>query len=739
MMRSPCSHSRSFLGLVAALFLLTSFSACFGAQADVTLNFVNADIDQVAKAIGAATHETIIVDPRVKGQITLTSEQPVDRDVAMKSLEATLRMQGFAMVEDHGILKVVPEADAKVQGVPTGIGNVPAYRGDQIITQVFTLKNESANNLLPVLRPLITPNNTITAYPANNTLVVTDYADNVRRIAAIIRGIDGQSSSDVQVIQVHNANAGEVANTVQKMLDPNSTGANDPTLKVAVTPDPRTNSIILRASNQARMQMAKRLIERLDAPGLPSGNMHVVHLHNADAVRLAATLRGMMGGGGGGATGAARSGDTSTPTGGLAASTGTAGSAPLPTGSSAGAGLGGASSGSSQAGLGSGGAAFTTSEQEAQQQGAGGMIQADSATNSLIITAPDPVFRNLQAVIQELDARRAQVYIESLIAEIDYDKERQFGIQWQGVAGSHNNGVYTGTNFGTGGQNIVDLTAGAYAAKSNPSSLVLPAEGLNIGILHRFGNILGIGGLLQALDNLTGVNVLSTPALMTLDNEEAKIVVGQNVPFITGSYAQTGTTATVTPFQTYDREDVGITLRVRPQIAQDGTIKLQIYQESSSVVTGSESNPGGVTTNKRSLQSTILCDNGQILVLGGLIQDQYNESTNKVPVLGDIPYLGTLFRSEDHTHTKTNLMIFLRPVIVHDAADSAAISQNRYDLLRDMSQNYRPDSQSLGTPATPALPAVPVKPTSPGVPQQYLDPHDQPEAGQFDPKRGPGP
>lgn len=404
---------------VATTLLVAGIIVSQAAYAQVTLNFVNADIDQVAKAIGAATGKTIIVDPRVKGQLNLVAERPVPEDQALKTLQSALRMQGFALVQDHGVLKVVPEADAKLQGVPTYVGNAPQARGDQVITQVFELHNESANNLLPVLRPLISPNNTVTAYPANNTIVVTDYADNVRRIAQIISGIDSAAGAQVQVVTLRNANAIDLAAQMQKMLDPGAIGNSDATLKVSVTADPRTNSLLLRASNGSRLAAAKRLALQLDAPSAVPGNMHVVPLRNADAVKLAKTLRGMLGKGGNDSGSSASSNDANSfnQNGGSSASgnfsTGTSGTPPLPSG-----GLGGSSSSSygsgssSSGGIGSGGLLGGDKDKSGDDNQPGGMIQADSATNSLIITASDPVYRNLRSVIDQLDARRAQVYIE---------------------------------------------------------------------------------------------------------------------------------------------------------------------------------------------------------------------------------------------------------------------------------------------------------------------------------------
>ncbi|WP_330995809.1 secretin N-terminal domain-containing protein, partial [Burkholderia territorii] len=355
------------------------------------------------------TGKTIIVDPRVKGQLNLVAERPVPEDQALKTLQSALRMQGFALVQDHGVLKVVPEADAKLQGVPTYVGNAPQARGDQIITQVFELHNESANNLLPVLRPLISPNNTVTAYPANNTIVVTDYADNVRRIAQIISGVDSAAGAQVQVVPLRNANAIDLAAQLQKMLDPGAIGNSDATLKVSVTADPRTNSLLLRASSASRLAAAKRLVQQLDAPSAVPGNMHVVPLRNADAVKLAKTLRGMLGKSSNDSGSSASSNDANSfnQNGGSSSSgnfsTGTSGTPPLPSG-----GLGGSSSSSygsgasGSGGIGSGGLLGGDKDKGDDNQ-PGGMIQADAATNSLIITASDPVYRNLRSVIDQLD------------------------------------------------------------------------------------------------------------------------------------------------------------------------------------------------------------------------------------------------------------------------------------------------------------------------------------------------
>ncbi|MFM0356664.1 type II secretion system secretin GspD [Paraburkholderia nemoris] len=721
---------------VATALLVAGLITAQTAQAQVTLNFVNADIDQVAKAIGAATGKTIIVDPRVKGQLNLVSENAVPEDQALKTLQSALRMQGFALVQDHGVLKVVPEADAKLQGVPTYVGNTPVARGDQVVTQVFVLKNESANNLLPVLRPLISPNNTVAAYPANNSIVVTDYADNVRRIAQIIAGVDTAAGQSVSVVQLRNANAIDIATQLTKMLDPGAIGSTDATLKVSVTADPRTNSLLIRASNGGRLAAAKQLAKELDAPTTMPGNMHVVALRNADATKLAKTLRGMLGKGGdtgssGGSNEANSFNQNGGGGGGLGSnSTGTSGTPPLPSGglngSSGASPLGGGGGGYGSSG-GSGSAGLLGGDKDKNDDNQpGGMIQADSATNSLIITAAEPVYRNLRAVIDQLDARRAQVYIEALIVELNSNTNANLGIQWQ-VA---NNSIFAGTNLATGnGNSIINLTAAAAATGATGGLAGALAsgsgiqQGLNVGWIHNIFGVQGLGALLQALSQTQDANVLSTPNLITLDNEEAKIVVGTNVPIQTGSYSNLTSGTTSNAFNTFDRVDVGLTLHIKPQITEGGILKLQLYTEDSAIVNGTTNaatNPAGPEFTKRSIQSTVLADNGEIIVLGGLMQDNYQVSNSKVPLLGDIPWIGQLFRSEQKTRAKTNLMVFLRPVIITDRDTAQAVTSNRYDYVQGVTGAYKSDNNLIKDKDDPVVPPMPIGPSQGGSPAMNL-------------------
>lgn len=722
--------------LAGFAILLTGLVAARFAFAQVSLNFSNADVAQVAKAIGAATDTTIIVDPRVKGQLNLVSDNPVSKERALKTLEAALRMQGFALVRDHGILKVVPEADAKLQGTPTYVGNTPRASGDHVITQVFRLRNESATNLLPVLKPLVSPNNVIAAYANDNTLVVTDYADNVRRIAEIISGIDASTSQRVAVVPLNHESAMDLAPVVQRMLDPSTTGNADATLKVSVSADPRLNALLLRATDPGRVADAKALIAQLDAPTRVPGNMHVVRLQNASAVDLAKVLRGMLGlavDTGSGSSGSSSAKSFSESNGGMSgksggsgtgtnASTGTAGLPPLPGTTDSASGSTSGDTTTARGGL------IASAMGGGAESAANGMIQADAATNSLVITAPEPVYQNIRNVIDQLDVRRAQVYLEAMIVEMSATSAANLGVQWQGAiqSGNGNNALYGSTNFGTStSQSIVDLTAQGQSLGQNLSTATattLLNNGINIGLLHKFGKFFGLGALVQALATVSNASILSSPNLITLDNEEARIVVGSNVPVQTGSYSTaTAVSSTgVNAFNTFDRQDVGIVLHVRPQITKGGVIKLQIYSEDSSVDPTSVNNPGGVTIIKRSVQSTVLTDDGEIIVLGGLIQDNYSDGNNKVPFLGDLPLIGSLFRAENKNRTKTNVMVFLRPVILHDGETTASISGSRYDQLQQQMSDYRSDNRIERDRDSPALPPRPPGPEQGVAPAEGL-------------------
>ncbi|CAN7227893.1 type II secretion system secretin GspD [Acidovorax sp. LjRoot74] len=703
------------------------------ASEPVTLNFANAEIEAVARTMATITGRNVVVDPRVKGQLNLVTERAVTPAAAFQQFLAALRLQGFTVVETAGLYKVVPEADAKLQGgsvsvVQGNAGSAPS--GGQIVTQIFKLNFENAANLVPVLRPLISPNNTINVNPGNNSLVITDYADNLQRLARIVAAMDVSNASDVEVIPLRNAVAADLAPLVARLIDGGSApaatpGQADTSFKTTLIAEPRSNSLILRAANPARVAQVRALVDRLDQPPAPgssaaSGNIHVVYLKNADATKLATTLRAAMaamGAGGGTSTGGGAS-PAPAPSTSLSGGSNNSGSM-LSTGS----GLSGNSSG-----LGAGSNTMGTASTNNNQPSTGGQIQADPTTNSLIITAPEPLYRQLRTVIDKLDGRRAQVLVESLIVEVAANKVAQFGIQWQGILGKQGDGTIgvIGTNSGAAGSNIIGLTAAL--ASGSTTSIATAATGLgagmNLALAPRINGQYYLGALANFLQNSGDANVLSTPNLMTLDNEEARILIGDNVPFVTGSYANTGNNGTVNPFNTVERKDVGLMLKVRPQIGENGMVKMAIYQEISKIDRSTLSNATGPTTSKRAVESNVVVDDGSIIVIGGLLEDTYSQGEDKVPLMGDLPVVGNLFKSENRSRRKTNLMIFLRPIVVRDTATSDALVVDRYEAIRALQQTTQPAPSLMmgtvsGAPVLPALPAPAAnKPaTTPAAPQ----------------------
>ena len=643
------------------------------------MNFVGADIESVIKAVGQYTNMTFIIDPRVKGTISLVSEKPVTKAQAFSLLTSALRLQGYTVVMGENFAKVVPEADAKLQAGPSQNLHV---KGDQIATQIFRLNYESAANLVTVLRPLISPNNTINANPGNNSLVITDYADNLRRLGKIIAALDAPAGGDVDIVPIRYAIATDLAQTVQRLMEPGAGTGIAESGRVSVLADSRTNALVIRAPSVARANLAKSLIARLDQPTAQPGNVHVVYLHNADATKLAQTLRSVI------------TNDTS---------------APQPQQPSQQQPQQGAQQGAQQGGASGGGLQPLQTSTPANQPtalstgGAGGFIQADATTNTLIITASEAVYRNLRTVIDQLDVRRAQVYIESLIVEVSAKKAAEFGIQWLGLSGDAKSAyrVGGGTTFST--DNILGI-----AAANKAGTVPTVGSGLTLGIFRQINGALGLGALARALESEDGTNILSMPNLITLDNEEARIIVGQNVPFITGQYttqASGGGAAGVNPFQTVERKDVGLSLRVKPQVSEGGTVKMAIYQETSAVQ--STTNVAGIITSKRSIDTNVLVDDGQIIVLGGLIEDTVADGAEKVTGLGDIPVIGNLFKYQKRNRQKTNLMVFLRPTIIRSNEQSVNLSGDRYDYIRRVEQQSQPRNTAvLPNMEAPTLPLL---------------------------------
>lgn len=646
----------------------------------VQLNLVDTDIGGVLRMAARFTGRQFLIDPRVTGKMTVVSDGPVSRAQAYQLLLGALRMRGFAVVENGGISRVVPQADAKLLGGRVGGGAA----GGEVATRTFALRYENAAALVAVLRPMISPDNPITANAGNNTLVITDYADNLERIAQVIASVDTPAGMDTDVVKLQQGIAVDVAAMVASLLD--AQGA-EPGQKVVVMADPRSNSVLLRSSSPGRTRLARQLVEKLDRAQDESGNLHVVYLRNAQATQLAGVLRGVVAGQSDAQAMGSSEGITPLPG-------GAARSAPAQPQQARATGnalqsqrldpdrrdpVDAGSSGFSQNGI---------------------SVQADVATNTLLISAPEPVYRNLRRVIDQLDQRRAQVLVESLIVEVNQTDAAELGVQWM----LGNGRTFAGTHFGgaTGGSGL--------NGTARTTLDVLPRDGLNVGVidgtitLPGVGQILNMKALANALQSKGGANILSTPNLMTLDNEAASIMVGQTVPFVSGRYVTDGGGGSNNPFQTIEREDIGLKLRVRPQISEGGTVKLDIYQEVSSI-DGQSSSSEGIITNKRALDTSVLLDDGQIMVLGGLLEDSVSHGRDAVPGLGRIPVLGALFRSDTRRRAKTNLMVFLRPHVVRDPAAGQRLTRDRYDYMRNAQAGAQPvQSWALPALSAPQLP-----------------------------------
>ncbi len=666
----------------------------------VTLNFVNADIHAVVKAVSEMTGRSFLIDPRVQGTVNIVAPRPVPRNMVFPILLSSLRVQGFAAVGgDLGYVNIVPESDAKFYA---GARDPRRARGDQIVTEVFQLTYESAQAVVQTLRPLVSPNNVINAFPASNAVVITDYASNLERIRKVIATVDQPQPAQLATLKLRYAAAVDVGQAVQRLMpetaQPPGPGAPP---RVTMTVDARTNSLLVRAENPALARRIRELAEGMDVPTAAGGNIHVVYLKNAQAERMAEALRAIISGQPAASRAVAQSAPGQPPP---------PGAQPVAAVASAAVGMSPAAGAITQA-----------------------SVQAHPETNSLVIIAADAVYNALRGVIDKLDARRAQVFVEALIVEIAANKSAEFGIQWQAIpSGAGNTNATTGfgvQNFSNSpGANIGQIAR-------DPASI---GQGLSLGLIRgsiTLGGvqILNLAALLRALENDATANILSTPTLLTIDNEEAKIQVGQNIPIVTGSFTLAGAGGgVVNPFQTFERRDIGVTLKIRPQITEGGVVKLAIYQEVSSIFNAQ--NPTGIILNKRALESQVLVDDGQMIVLGGLISDDVQTGTQGVPGLSQLPVLGALFRYDTRKREKINLMVFLRPVVIRDAPMTASLTGDRYDAIRGIQGALQaPDRFPLPPmrgpqlpeqlpPLAPGQPPLPLRPITPAAPPSNQPP-----------------
>ena len=641
--------------------------------AEVTLNLKDADISALISTVAEVTDRNFIIDPRVKGKVTVISSRPMDSDEVYQVFLSILKVHGFAAVPSGEVIKIVPDVNAKQDGIPTANDGSPG-RGDEMVTRVVQVDNVAAAQLVPILRPLVPQQGHLAAYPATNVLIISDRANNVERLLTIIRRIDQVSDSEIEVITLQFASAVEVVRvlTSLKRATPAAKGAAAAAGGGQVlVADERTNSVLLSGDRASRLRM-RAIISHLDTPLDTGGNTDVIYLRYATAADIVDTLLGVG----------------------------------------------------------------KIEEQEAQQ-GKGKVtapkgafdIQADEATNALVITAPPDIMRTLKHVISQLDIRRAQVLVEAVIAEVSEDTARELGVQWA-FGGSGNNSPVGVVNFTNSGSLISDVINGAADAASGGSFPSIVDNAL-LGFAKTNGsfNYLAVMNLLASDAN---TNILSTPTLVTLDNEEAEIVIGENVPFVTGSFSSTGANDGATnPFQTIQREDVGLTLKIKPQINEGDALRLEIEQEVSNIA-DSVAGAADIVTNKRSIKTNVMVDDGQVVVLGGLIEEKIGESVQKVPFLGDIPFLGALFRSKTADVTKTNLMVFIHPVILRDAAVTQSYTNSKYNYIRALQMqqdedgvNMIPGKQhpvlplveefSIAPGMTPVLPSIDELSTVPGA------------------------
>jgi general secretion pathway protein D len=635
-----------------------------------TLNLQEADMAALIKTVSDITGKNFIVGPNVQGKVTVVSAKPMKPDEIYDVFLSVLRVHGYAAIPTGSMIKIVPEAMAQQDG-SGGLNGTHGHEPDELVTQIVPVKHISANELVPILRALMPQGAQLIAHPGSNSLVISDRAGNVARVVSIIERIDTVSDSGVEVIPLQHASAAEVARTLTQLGGDNKTAeAMGDAPKVFA--DERTNSILLSGGKSGRLRL-RALVTHLDTPITDGGETQVVYLNYASAKDMVPILQGVAAT----LTGDAQAGK---------AAAAAAGSAP--------AGASG-SSGSSTA-----------------------TIQAHEGDNALVISAPPAVFRSLASVIRQLDIRRAQVLIEAVIAEVSDETANELGIQWQlpfknGKDLSHS--VIGGTNFtgNTPGNNI-------FSAAANPTGV---GNGFNLGYINGTVSVAGhqifqLGALVTALRSNGKNNILSTPSVMTLDNQEAMIKVAQEVPFLTGSYTtNTGGSNTTTaagsnsggignPFQTIQRKDVGLTLTVTPHINSGDSVRLDLHQEVSNLLPPVQ---GAVdlVTNKREVKTTVLIKDDSLLVLGGLISDNVKDSVQKVPGLGEIPLIGNLFRYRSNDHQKQDLMVFLHPRILKDATTEAAVSQEKYNFLRTEQLQMRENRETI-TPRSqqPMLPEV---------------------------------
>jgi general secretion pathway protein D len=636
----------------------TAQTAQSQAGARITPNFKDAEITQVIEAVAAATGRSIIVDPRVRAQVTMLSSTPMTPEGFYEAVLALLQVYGFVAVPSGNVLKIIPDANSRTMpgnDLPDSVSDT----SDELVTQVVAVTNVSAAQLVAILRPLMPQNAHLAAYPASNTLILADRASNVNRMLRIIRRIDQSSDSDVEVVAMQNASAAEMVRTMTA-LNPAQASAEGGMSPLRVVADERSNSILLAGDKTQRLR-ARTLIAYLDTPLASGGDTRVRYLRYADAEKIAGKLKEQL-------TGTSAAGAAGT----------------------------------------AGGTATTV--------GGGTTIWAEPETNALVITAPAKTMNSLMTVIDKLDIRRAQVIVEAIIVEVSADKSAELGVNWL-IDGSNDDQAVGGFIEPVGGTSIVDLVRAA----RDPATLTTVPRGTTVGVGRLGSSGVNFAAVLRALRGDSTTNIIATPSIVTMDNQEAEIKVAQEVPFVTGQYTSTGgnTSSQLNPFQTIQRQEVGTILKITPQINEGDAVMLKIEQESSSIA-ASSSGAVDLITNKRTISTNVLIEDGGTVVLGGLIQDSQTGGEQRVPFFGRIPVLGEVFRTRSAKKTKTNLMVFIQPRILRNGIDATIETNQKYNYIRDQQLKLGPQREAV--PLLPGerrsiLPEIPTAPPPAAAPK----------------------
>lgn len=619
--------------LVLAATMLSIAALVWAQQPSATLNWKDADIRQVVEAVSAVTGKNFILDPRVTGRVTLLSPTPLGPDALYAAFLSILQVHGYVAIQSGDLIKIIPDATARQ--FPTAIGTANAMGPDDLATQVVQLRNVGATQLVPILRPLIPQYGHLVAHAGSNMLIISDRAANVSRLVSIVHRIDQASDEDIEVVPLEHASASEIVRIMTALTQ--ARGADGTPVTTSLVADARTNSVLIGGDKNERLRL-RALIAHLDTPLEEGGDTQVRYLRFADAEELATKLQAhfsgqvQTAGAGAAAAGAARSVD-------------------------------------------------------------GINVWADTQTNALIVNAPPKMMRSLMQIVDKLDIRRAQVLVEAIIVEVIANKQNELGVTWA-IEGSGSDAPIGVTNF-PGFMNGVVQLGGAAAGGGTTDPTGLIGDGLTIGVGRITDDGISFAAILTALEGAADTNIISTPSVVTTDNEEATLNVGQEVPFVTGSYSNTGSAGgAVNPFQTIQREQIGVKLAITPQINDGNSMVLDISQEISNIASAA-TGAVDLITNQRIVETTVIVEDGEILILGGLLEDVLRESEQRVPVLGSLPLLGSLFRSSKTEKLKTNLMIFIRPTILRDSSQIAVETNQKYNMMRDVLRSNEDDSINL--------------------------------------------